>query len=130
MDFMASLGGLIYDVGAGSGHVAKRLTEAGAEVTAIDITRRSDSVFPVVLANSVLFDYEPGSCVMFCRPCHGPWVAVTIEHALLCGVTRFIYTGKRENAAYDLGEFEDRFVLRLTGAGEDGEDVYEWCVGV
>ena len=61
-------GKLIYDIGAGCGHVAKDLSELGLEVKAIDIHYRESGVgFPVEISNAETYAYKPDSIAMIAR---------------------------------------------------------------
>lgn len=118
--------GPVYDVGAGDGYTTQRLNDAGVNTNAIDLSFRAGMKYPVEIANAVDYAYLPDSCVMFCRPCHGPWVEVTIAHALRCGVSGFIYVGLSKNIDSDLGRFKNKFKRELSGAGKSRECVMAW----
>lgn len=114
----------VYDVGAGDGFASHQLRNAGVDARPIDLNYRSGRKYPVEIANAVEYDYEPQSYLMFCRPCHGPWVEVTIHYALRQGVAGFIYVGLRKNFEDDLGEYASRFKRVMTNAGKDRESVW------
>lgn len=120
-------GKLIYDVGAGCGHVAQELSKRRLEVAAIDINHREcGEGFPVEIADGESYEYEPGSVVMICRPCHGSFVAQVVSNAIYCGVSAVLYVGLQKNFADDLGDRLAQFEKVLTGAGLEGEDVLRW----
>ena len=115
---------LVYDVGAGDGYTAKRLNDLGVTTRAIDLSYRDGQKYPVEIANAVDYEYLSHSCVMFCRPCHGPWVECAIDQALSRGVTTFLYIGFRKNLRDDLGAYTKRFHNVLRMAGRDRESVW------
>jgi hypothetical protein len=96
----------VYDVGSGMGHVANVLAKAGLHVTAIDLEPRNQAEFPVIHGNSTEYQFEKGSVVMLCRPCHeNGFVRDTILRALNCGVRTIVYVGLRRNVRHDLGGY-------------------------
>lgn len=118
-------GRTIYDVGAGMGHVTKELVQVGLNVIGFDINLR-DGEYPVQPGNGLTYSYEPGSVAMFCRPCHGFFVEMSIQRALYCGVTTFVYVGLGRNIRHDLGSFRHHFKLKLRNAGSTKECVWIW----
>lgn len=119
---------LVYDVGAGCGHVAKALSELGMEVKAIDINYRESGVgFPVEISNAEAYAYKPGSIAMICRPCHGEFAEQVIFKAWKCGVAAVLYVGFERNSKNDLGPHFSSFQLALKRAGSDGESVLVWA---
>jgi hypothetical protein len=125
-------GRLIYDVGAGVGHVAKELTERGLKVIAIDIIRRQDTEFNVEMVPGSACGYRRGSVVMLCRPCHGSFIEMVFRQAVMCKAGTLVYVGKQSNVAGDLGGWRYRgknpariqFKKMLSNAGKDGEHVW------
>lgn len=121
-------GQLIYDIGAGCGHVAEALAMAGLNITAFDLSHRANAWFPVEIGNAITWNYEPGSVAMFCRPCHGVFVEASIERLRHFGVSTVIYAGLAHNVDADLGIFRRYFKCVLTHAGRDNESVYIWQI--
>ena len=120
-------GKLIYDIGAGCGHVAKDLSELGLEVKAIDIHYRESGVgFPVEISNAETYAYKPDSIAMICRPCHGEFAEQVIFRAWKCGVAAVLYVGLERNFKNDLGPHFSSFKPALKNAGEEGEAVLVW----
>lgn len=118
---------LIYDVGAGCGHVAKVLVERGLEVVAIDINHREcKDGFPVEIADGESYDYKPGSVVMLCRPCHGNFTEEVVAQAVRCGASAILYVGLEKNFENDLGAYLPKFQKSLSGAGLEDECVLVW----
>lgn len=118
---IASGGRTVYDVGAASGHVSKALSAAGMTMEAIDLRYPDEPDFHVTVADGGVFDYERGSVVMLCRPCHGDFPERVIRRALACDCDVW-YVGLAKNRAEDLRGF--RFKKVLAKAGEQGEAVY------
>jgi SAM-dependent methyltransferase len=121
---------LIYDVGAGVGHVAKALWAAGLSVVAIDLNRRARQEYAMLEDDGLTFGYLPGSIVMLCRPCHGPsaFTEGVVDRAVNCGASNVLYVGKPKNVTDDLGKFRRRFRVVLRNAGKEGESVYLWQI--
>lgn len=116
---------LIYDVGAGLGHVAKALRENGLKALAIDLNYRdSGDAAQVLIADGESYRYEPDSVVMVCRPCHGCFTEQVIEQSSRCDTSAFLYVGLEKNVEGDLGVYLSQLKLVLSGAGEDGEGVW------
>lgn len=123
----AFMGRLVYDIGAGCGHVAKALSELGLEVKAIDINHREGgSGFPIEISNAEAYAYKPGSIAMICRPCHGEFAEQVIFKAWKCGVSAVVYVGLKKNFRNDLGPHFSSFKPALKNAGEEGETVLVW----
>jgi uncharacterized UPF0146 family protein len=120
-------GRLIYDIGAGCGHVARALSDLGMEVKAIDINYRESGVgFPVEISNAEAYAYKPDSIAMICRPCHGEFAEQVIFKAWKCGVAAVLYVGLEKNFKNDLGPHFSSFKPALKNAGEEGETVLIW----
>ena len=117
-------GRLIYDIGAGVGHVSRALADAGLAVEALDLYHRDEEEFPITFADATTHEFVPGSVVMFCRPSHDGYVAQTITTALTCKVAEIIYVGLPKNTAADLGRYRPAFRRRLRGIGRLGENLY------
>lgn len=115
---------VIYDVGAGVGHVSKTLERAGLRLVPIDINMRAKTETRVLIGNGVNFPYDKGSVVMICRPCHGPTVEHYIHNATRRRVADVLYVGKPDNAEVDLGRYHDRFSGVLTRVGRERESIY------
>ena len=119
-------GKLIYDVGCGTGKTANMLAEAGLRMTAIDLVPRSESEFSVVQGDSTEYQFEMGSVLLFCRPCHNGFVEKTLTRGILCGVANIVYVGLTMNLEDDLGSLHDMFTKRRVGVvGNSGERVWE-----
>lgn len=114
----------IYDIGAGCGHVARQLDGAGLEVEALDLNVRVRAEFPISVANSIDFEYAPGSVALLCRPCHGPFVDETIQQAMKCGVFAFVYVGLQRNVEIDILPYLALFHLEAGSLGRDGEEAW------
>lgn len=117
----------LYDVGAGSGHVARALTDAGLKVTALDLYHQDFERFPITLADATTYPYEPDSAIMFCRPSHEGSVAKTIATAVKCGVSDILYVGLPANRREDFGDYYRLFRRVLSDAGGKRENVYRMC---
>lgn len=117
----------LYEVGAGMGHTAKALSEAGIySVKAIDANRRPGAVFKIEIEDATDYDYRMEPIVLMCRPCHGPFVEAVIHRALFKRARGIVYVGLPKNVANDLGSFRKYFKCVLRKAGAEGESVYEW----
>lgn len=125
LDWIASprLRSLIYDVGAGEGHVFEALRAKGIQVLAIDLYPGGDLV---LAGDGTTYRYYPGTTVMLCRPCHGLFVYHVIQQAVLCEVGRVVYVGLDKNVEGDLDDYLPKFKMVLNDAGEDGEKVWVW----
>lgn len=116
---------VIYDVGSGLGHVAQALFERGLKVLALDLHfRESREEYPVVIVDGESYEYESGSVVMLCRPCHGQFSEEVISQAVRCNAAVVLYVGLDRNVDDDLGVFREQFTKTLSQAGEDGETVW------
>jgi hypothetical protein len=126
LDWMSSRyrGQIIYDVGAGAGHVSVRLRDRGLDVRPIDIFRHECPEDAVTIADGTIFAYRPGSVVMLCRPNHGRFVGQVIAQADACRVREVLYVGLAGNMMTDLGDRAVRAGQVLTGAGKEDECVW------
>lgn len=116
---------IVYDVGAGVGHVAQALSKRGIKVLGIDISyRESTNLSQVLIADGESYKYLPDAVVMLCRPCHGQFTGEVIAQALRCKVAAVLYVGLERNVEADLGVYRDGFTPVLTGAGREGECVW------
>ncbi len=116
---------IIYDVGAGLGHVTKALQKSGLKALAIDLNyRETEGTLQVVIADGESYRYEQDSIVMICRPCHGQFTEQVIEQAYRCNVAATLYIGLERNVQEDLGVYFPKFNWVLSGAGKDGESVW------
>ena len=121
----------VYEVGCGVGNTASMLAKAGLHVTAIDLQPRTESEFPVVRGDSTQHQFEKGSVLLFCRPCHNGFVEKTLSRGILCGVADIVYVGLTKNLQDDLGSLHDRFAKRRIGVvGHSDERVWELNVGL
>jgi hypothetical protein len=118
---------LIYDVGAGCGHISKLLMKSDFNVEALDLIRRDKTEYSITYANSLIYNFVPGSVVMFCRPCHGLFVLSTIDNAIACGVSIFLYVGLGKNVNDDLG-YDYPFNMVCGNVGSDEEDIWRYDV--
>lgn len=114
---------VIYDVGAGDGHVARALEDLGLRVIALDLYPHEGAEVAVLPWDGTTCTYLENSCVMLCRPCYGAFVQGVIANALRCNVRRILYVGKYYNVDLDLGLYATKFRAALQEAGEDGEVV-------
>jgi hypothetical protein len=114
----------LYDVGAGAGQVSRFLRDAGYFPIALDTAARERSDYKVLMADGASYLYQPGSVVMICRPCHGPFVEFTIGQALKRKAACVVYVGLKKNVAEDLGRYRRQFKAVATGVGDDGENVW------
>jgi hypothetical protein len=117
-------GRLIYDIGAGVGHITQDLLDRNYRCLAIDYNRRDNPETCVIQANSVTYKYKPDSVLMFCRPCHSGFVAATIRQGLRCNVKDFIYVSKPQNRQIDLGSFVHKFSSCGRNVGHEHESMY------
>lgn len=113
----------IYDVGAGDGHAVSELSKAGMNVMGLDVMKYETPVHNVLHADGEEFEYDAGSVVMICRPCHGAFIDNVFEQAEVRQVKDFLYVGLKRNKESDLGQLP-AFELVLQEAGEDGECVW------
>jgi hypothetical protein len=120
-------GRLLYEIGAGAGHVARALADAGLRITALDLYHQDFEEFPIIIADATAYKYSPESVIMFCRPSHEGFVGKTIERALKCGVTEIVYVGLPANRRQDLGGYNVRFRRVLSDVGRKRENVYCMC---
>jgi uncharacterized protein (UPF0261 family) len=114
----------IYDVGAGCGHVSRKLANAGLQVVAIDVCGRDNPEYDVEIEDGTICEYDKGSVVLIARPCHGPFCEDVIRQAVLCKALCVLYVGLPKNRLTDLGGFSRQFKRVLTLAGENNEVVY------
>lgn len=123
-------GRVIYDVGAGVGHVTEELLGRGHDVVAMDLHGRDDQSPRVEYLDGIHYPYEPDSVVMLCRPCHGVFPSLVIQQAWRRQVGFVLYVGLPRNRVLDLGSRSRRFTSVLRHAGQDRESVYEWSSGI
>lgn len=117
----------VYDVGAGCGHVAKALAEAGLSMVAIDASHRESEEFKIKIADATTFPYRKGSVVMLARPCHGLFAQAVIERAISRGAAAVLYVGKPANLRNDLSDYWRDFIRQdLEKVGSAGERIYLW----
>ena len=126
--YMRNFEAPIFDVGAGAGHVTKKLADAGLKVAAIDMHRHMSPVTNVHMADGTDFPYTPDSVVMLCRPCHGGFAEQVIEQALSCGVGVILYVGLERNVEDDLGDLYHAFKVVATEVGKEGESIWRMDV--
>lgn len=120
---------LIYDVGAGCGHVAEALQKKGLLVLGLDIHERGGTEgCPVLIADGETYSYEAGSVVMLCRPCHGEFAERVVERAITCKASTILYVGLEKNVKMDLGRYAKKFKLSLKDAGLEGEKIWTWTM--
>lgn len=112
---------LVYDVGAGTGHVSATLSAAGVKVVAVDLSPSEASVWQTVSADGGALSYRRGSVVMLCRPCHGDFPGRVVRCAVESGAEVW-YVGLDRNVEDDVDV--ELFSVQLCGAGEDGEKVW------
>ena len=115
---------VIYDVGAGVGQVSKALADSGYKPIALDIHHRDEPEYPIQMEDGTAYEYEAGSVVLICRPCHNQFTRYTIAQALHCHVARILYVGLAKNLDADLGSSIKDFKLELNMAGDDREKVW------
>lgn len=115
---------VIYDIGAGNGHVSKLLMSLGIMVYPIDIHNREDPEYPVVISDATVNSYIPLSVIMFCRPNHSGFVEETITQALKHEASMIIYISKPINRHNDLGKYYRKSFLQVKKVGQDGESLY------
>jgi len=120
---------VVFDVGAGAGHVSAILSEKGIKTIALDLHIHSNPEFAVLTADAATFKYTKRSVVMICRPCHGNFVEQTIERAKECKASVVLYIGLHRNMANDLGDFADGFEEVATKVGNDGESIWRYDIG-
>ncbi len=114
---------VIYDVGAGDGHVARALKNQGLRVCALDLYPHEAAEVEILPVDATRFFYLEESVVMLCRPCHGDFVERVISRALEQNVQTLVYVGLRKNIDRDLGDYAPLFQEVLTNAGKKGEVV-------
>lgn len=119
---------IVYDVGAGIGHVAKALTAQNLKVLALDLNYRdfSGDDFPILIADGEAHQYQPRSIVMLCRPCHGAFVEEVVAQARRCRVSAILYVGLKKNVEVDLGIYWKDFKLRISDVGLEKESIWSW----
>src|SRR5271157_4407256 len=119
----------IFDVGAGAGHVTKKLADAGLRVAAIDMHRHEKPVTNVHMADGTDFPYTPDSVVMLCRPCHGAFAEQGILQADICKAGVVLYVGLERNVEDDLGDYFPLFKVVATEVGKEGESIWRMNLG-
>jgi len=120
-------GRLLFEIGAGAGHVARALADSGLRITALDLYHQDFEEFPITIADATTYKYPPESIIMFCRPSHEGFVGKTIERALKCGVSEILYVGLPVNRRHDLGCYSIGFRRILIDVGRKRENVYRMC---
>lgn len=117
----------VYDVGAGEGHVAKTLSDAGVkDIVAIDANAREGSVFDIKYADATDFRFGSSAVVLLCRPCHGAFCQAVVQNALFHRAETVVYVGLDKNVDNDLGDYRRHFVSDMEHVGEDGERMWVW----
>ena len=117
---------MIYDVGAGCGHVTKLLVDHGHKsVRAIDLFDRETQEVFIDRSDGTTYPYLEGAVVMLCRPCHGRFPRRVIEQAVECGVSTILYISKPSNRKKDLAGWP-KFRRSATRVGKDNESIYYW----
>ena len=118
-------GTVIYDVGAGVGHVSKMLADAGfTKVVAIDTVLRENPEYDITPADASNFPFERGSVVLIARPCHGHFVTNVLGQAFSRYTAAVLYAGLPKNVEADLDDEMHEYEKVLARAGKDGEVVY------
>lgn len=112
----------VFEVGAGDGHTSEGLREIGIAGIGLDLFPEGKTI----RGDGTCYPFIAATTVMLCRPCHGDFVAVTIQHALTRGVTTLVYVGLVRNVEGDLQGHRKHFRLLLSDAGVDGEKVWVW----
>ena len=118
---------LIYDVGAGMGHVANALSKSKKfkNVVALDMNARIGAEFKIKMVDATSYGFSPLGVVMFCRPCHGLFVNDAIDNALECGVKDIVYVGLEKNVSDDLGDyFSEARQLKTRKIGSEEEKIW------
>ncbi len=115
---------LIYDVGAGAGHVTDILRDKGMKVIGIDVHVHQAPEIEVLIADGTVFQYEPKSVVMVCRPCHGMFAEHVIDRAIECKASTVLYVGLHRNVADDLDKYLPKFKEVAKKVGNDGESIW------
>jgi hypothetical protein len=72
----------IIDCGAGNGYTGKILTEAGFDVTCIDIASYENYEYPVKIMNALDFKFTKSMVCLICRPDKEDWAIETMKKAL------------------------------------------------
>lgn len=106
------------EIGAGTGHLARLMTERGLDVSAYDLYPRERQEHRVEKADATGNDIEFHHlhCAIVARPCHSDWVHRAVKN-LDCG--DFLYAGKPENVELDLYDTVHEIVAE--DVGEEGE---------
>lgn len=112
----------VVDVGSGMGFLSMLLAQRGYKVLAIDIYPREDAYYEAASFDATEIQFPANCLPLLCRPCHGGWPEVVIEHALLT-TTSVLYVGLRENVISDIGIFYNKYRIEETNfpVGNDGE---------
>ncbi len=122
---------LIYDVGAGCGHVAKGLSMLGMAVIALDLIRREETDHPILFRDATNYSFSPYSVVMMCRPCHGVFPDHVIVNAAKCSAETILYVGLERNVDQDLDTINldyhgYEFVKVASNVGKDHENIWRY----
>lgn len=121
---------LIFDVGAGAGHVTDILRDKGMKMIALDVHQHTcPEIKDVIMADGVAFNYAPKSVVMVCRPCHGMFAEQVIERAIECKASTVLYVGLHRNVADDLDKYLPKFKEVAKKVGNDGESIWRMDLG-
>lgn len=114
----------IIDVGAGTGRMAKLLSERGWKVLAIDPFERDGREWQVTPLDATSFDYPAQSLPIMARPCHGLWVDYAIRQAMKT-VPAMLYVGLAKNYETDLDGLDQDFKLAYEKGtvGQEGEQI-------
>ena len=121
--------GLLFDIGAGKGHVSRMLADSGLHPIAIDVNHRSKEEYPILHLNAIGYNYPDNAILMFCRPCHGYFVESILHKANNVGL--IVYVGLKKNVEDDLGPYFEKFtqVHKDTVIGSEDEKIWIWKIG-
>jgi hypothetical protein len=90
----------VIDCGAGNGSTGKALSDAGFDVTCLDIMPYQSYEFPVEIKDATKFAFDSSMVCLVCRPDREDWFVETIKNALSneCPV---IYVRKKNIVSLD-----------------------------